>query len=78
MIRSNGSLTGGDEDQGGSSVDDTSSGREDGSCTVLDGLVDTPEFVGGGSPRAGAVQFRVSTEILELEFSDHMYLHGRN
>jgi hypothetical protein len=63
MVRSNGSLTGGDEDEGGSSVDNTSSGREDGSCTVLDGLVDTPVEAGGGSRRTGAVQFRVGGDL---------------
>ena len=78
MDRTNGSLTGGDQDEGCSSVDNTSSGREDGSRTVLDGLIDTPVEIGGGGRRFGAVQFRVSMEILELELSDHMCLHGRN
>ena len=76
LIRSNGSLTGGDEDEGGSSVDNTSSGREDGGrSTVPDGLVDTPEFAGGESPSTGAVQFRVNMQSLELELRDHTCLH---
>ena len=72
------SLTSGDVDEGGSSVDNTSRVREDRSWAVRDGLVDTPVAVGGGSRRRGAVQFRVSTEISELELSDHIYLHFRN
>ena len=77
MVSSNGSPTSGDEDESGSSVDNTGSGREDGSCTVLDGLVDTPVQAGGGSRRMGAVQFHVSMEISGLDLSD-MYLHGRD
>ncbi len=78
LVRSNGSLTGGDEDESGSSIDNTSSGREDGGgSTVADGLVDTPEFAGGESPCTGTVQFRVSMQILELEISDHTCLHER-
>ena len=39
----NTSLTSGDEDEGGASVDDTSSRRQDGVATVCDRLVNTPE-----------------------------------
>ena len=63
MVRSK-SLTSDEEDQGGSSVDNTSRVREDSSGIVRDGLVDTPVAIGGGSRRTGAVQFPVSMEIL--------------
>ena len=72
-------LTGSDEDEGGSSVDNTSSGRQDGGgSTVPDRLVDTPEFTGGGSRRTRAVQIRVSVDSLELQLSDHPCLHSRD
>ena len=50
LVKSNGRLTGSDKYQGSSSVDDTSSGRQDEGrlTTVHDGLVNTPEIVGGG------------------------------
>jgi hypothetical protein len=67
LVRINPSLTGGEEDNGRSVIDNTSSGRENRSSAVFDGLVDTPVVeVGRVSCRRRAVQFRVSTEILEL------------
>ena len=67
LVISNGILTGGKEDEGGSSVDNTGSVRQDGGrSTVPDGLVDTPEFAGGSSRRARAVQLRVSMDLLKL------------
>ena len=53
------SLTGGKQDKGGSGVDNTGSGREDGSRAVLDGLVDTPVLVSWVSRRGGAIQLYV-------------------
>ena len=63
MVRS-WSLTSGDKNQGGPSVEDTSRVREDSSGIVRDGLIDTPVVIGGGSRRTGAVQ-HVSMEIFE-------------
>ena len=74
-IRRNRSLTGGDQDQRGSSVNDASSGREDRSSTILDGLVDAPVEVRRLSRSGGAVQFWVSIEKLKL--SDRACLHPR-
>ena len=60
-------LTGSDENEGGPSIDNTSSGRQDvGRSTVPDGLVDTPEFPGGGNRRTGAVQLRISMDLTSL------------
>ena len=56
-IRRNSSLTGRDQDQRGSCVDNTSSGRENGRRAVFNGLVNTPVGVGGGSRRGGAFHF---------------------
>jgi len=54
-------LTGGEEDEGGSSVNDTGGGREDGGgSAVPDGLADTPEFASMDRRRTGAVRFRVN------------------
>jgi len=36
---------GGNKNKGGSGVNNTGSGRQNGGCTVFDGLVDAPEFV---------------------------------
>ena len=66
QARGNRLLTGGEQDKGGSGVDNTSSSRENGSRTVLDGLVDTPVLVSWGSRRGRAIQLYVSNEILHL------------
>ena len=56
-------LTGSNEDEGGSSVDNTSSGRQDvGRSTVPDRLVDTPEITGGGNRSTRAIQLRVNID----------------
>jgi hypothetical protein len=49
-------------------------GRE----TIQDGPIATPELVGWGSGRNGAVQFPVSVNILKLELSSRAYLHPRD
>ena len=74
-IRRNRSLTGGDQDQGSPGVDDASSGREDRSSAVLDGLVDAPVEARRLSRSVGADQFSVSMEKLRL--SDRACLHPR-
>jgi hypothetical protein len=61
------SLTSGDEDAGGSGVEITSCGTEDGRGTVLNGRIDTPVLTRWGGGRNGAVQFPVSVNILKLE-----------
>jgi hypothetical protein len=78
LSRRNWPLTGGEQDQGGSGVDNTGRGREDCGGTVLNGLVDTPVLVGWVSHRGGAIQSRVSNEILQSELSDHGCLHVCN
>jgi hypothetical protein len=67
LARRNRELTGGEQDQGSSGVDNTSSAREDRSGTILDRLVDTPVEAGRVSRRRRAVRFRVSMEVFELE-----------
>ena len=80
LVKSNGKLTGSDEHQGSSSVDDTSSVLQDGGrmTTVHDGLVNTPEKVGGEGFRSRTVQLRISTDCLDLEPSDNACLHIRD
>lgn len=51
------SLTGRDEDEGGSGIDYAGGGCEDsGRGAVPDGLVDTPKFAGRISRRKGTIQ----------------------
>ena len=55
-------LTGGDEREGGSSIDNTSIGPQDGRTTVRDGRDNTPEKAGGENRRTRPVQLGVSID----------------
>jgi hypothetical protein len=74
LARRNWEITGGEQDKGGSGVDDTSSAREDRSRTVLDGLVDTPVEAGRVSRRRRAVQSHVSMELEPVTTRAYMFV----
>jgi hypothetical protein len=74
LVRRDRKLTGGEQDQGRSGVDNASSAREDRSRTVLDGLVDAPVEAGRVSRRRRAVQFRVSMELELVTTRAYMFV----
>ena len=61
-----GSLTGGDEDEGGAGVDNAGGAGEDARAIVRDGLVDAPVVGRRGRRRQGAVCARERGAIVQV------------